>query len=135
MIAEGRRPRARRCPLANPRELVLHKATVDLLRKIAKPEWRWSHFPSGEKRDVRTAARLKSMGLQRGWPDLVLIAPDGRFHGLELKRVGEQLTDDQEDFQMWCIRHGVRYAVAWSIDEVMMILGAWGAIVKVGGAG
>lgn len=135
VIAEGRRARPRRCPLANPREIVLHKATVDILAKLGDPSWRWSHFPSGELRDVRTAARLKAMGLKRGWPDIVLVSPVGKFHGLELKRLGEDLTDDQQAFQMWAIRHGIRYAIAWTLDEATTILGAWGAIRPVRDAG
>ena len=48
-----------------------------LLRDYGLPRWRWTHIPSGELRDVRTAAKLKQMGTQRGWPDFLLIAPNG----------------------------------------------------------
>ena len=58
-----------------PKELSLHIALADHLRAFARPDWRWSHFPAGEIRDRRHAAKLKAMGLQRGWPDFLLIAP------------------------------------------------------------
>jgi hypothetical protein len=40
------------------------------------------------------------MGLQRGWPDFLLIAPGGRLHALEIKRRGEAMTEEQEDFEV-----------------------------------
>ena len=133
-IAHGRRPRPRKAAVPRPKELALHLAVADVLRRFARADWRWSHFPSGEHRDVRTAAKLKAMGVQRGWPDFTLFDPTGRLHALELKRKGETLTDDQEDFQTWCIARGVPHSVSRSVDEAMMVLDAWGVLhVKIGG--
>ena len=74
------------------------------------------------------------MGVQRGWPDFTLFDPTGRLHALELKREGETLTDDQEDFQIWCIARGVPHSVSRSVDEALMVLDAWGVLrVKIGG--
>ena len=42
--------------------------------------------------------------------------------------ISEALTDDQEDFQTWCIAHGVRHSVARTSDEALEVLGAWGAL-------
>ena len=135
MICEGRRPRPRKAPLARPKECTLQCAVADVLRPHALPEWRWTHFPAGEGREVITGARLKRMGLQRGFPDIQLISPPGLFHGLELKRSGEKLTDDQEAFQTWCIANAVPYCVAYSIDEALAALDAWACLrIKIGGA-
>jgi hypothetical protein len=110
-------------------------AVAGLLRRGVKPDWKWAHYPAGEHRDVRTAAKLKAMGTQPGWPDLILFDPEGRLHALELKRQGEHLTEEQEDFQTWCISHAVPHAVARTIDEAIKILSAWGALrVAIGGA-
>jgi hypothetical protein len=127
-LAQGRRVRPRKAAAPRPKEIALHMAVADVLRRFARPDWRWSHFPAGEHRDVRTASKLKQMGVQRGWPDFVLFDPSGRLHALELKRQGEDLTDDQEDFQTWCIAHGVRHSVARTSDEALEVLGAWGAL-------
>ena len=135
MICEGRKPRTRKAPLARPKESKLQCAVADLLRPHALPEWRWTHFPAGEWRGVITGARLKRMGLKRGFPDIQLISPAGLFHGLELKREGESLTEDQADFQLWCIAHGVPYSVAYSIDEALAVLDAWSCLrIKIGGS-
>lgn len=133
-IAAGRRARPRKAVVPRPKELALHLAVADVLRRFARPDWRWAHYPAGEHRDVRTAAKLKAMGVQRGWPDFVLFDPRGRLHALELKREGETMSDDQEDFQTWCIAHGAPHSVAWSIDEAMATLDAWGALrIKISG--
>jgi hypothetical protein len=134
MLCEGRKPRARKAPLARPKESKLQCAVADLLRRHALPKWQWTHFPAGEWRGVITGARLKRFGVQRGWPDIQLLSPTGKFHGLELKRAGETLTDDQADFQVWCIANAVPYAVAYSIDEAITALDSWGCLrIKIGG--
>jgi hypothetical protein len=135
MLCEGRKPRPRKAPVPRPKESRLQCAVADLLRRHALPDWRWTHVPAGEQRTVITGAKLKRMGLMRGFPDIQLISPEGRFHGLELKRIGETLTEDQADFQTWCIANGVPYSVAWKIDEALAVLDAWGCLrIKIGGA-
>jgi hypothetical protein len=134
-IAAGRRVRPRKASIERPKELALHMAVADVLRRFARADWRWSHFPAGEHRDVRTAAKLKAMGVQRGWPDFVLFDPAGRLHALELKRRGENLSEDQEAFQERAISHGVPHSVSRSVDEALAVLDAWGTLrVKIGAA-
>jgi len=129
MLAEGRRPRLRRAPrLPADKESKLHVQVANTLFDHALPDWRWSHFPAGEKRNKITGARLKRMGLRRGWPDFQLVSPAGVYHGLELKRLGEPLTDDQEEFQLWCIQRGVPHAVAYTLDQAHIALDSWGCL-------
>jgi hypothetical protein len=131
---QGTKTRLRKAPVARPRESLLQCAVADLLRRYARPEWRWSHFPAGELRGVVTGARLKRMGLQRGWPDIQLVSPNGCFHALELKRIGETLTEDQEEFQLWCIKNAVPYSVAYNTEQAFSVLDAWQCLRKIGGA-
>jgi hypothetical protein len=134
-LAAGKKVRPRRAPVIRPKEITLHMSVAEVLREHALPTWRWSHFPAGEHRNIQTAARLKRMGLQKGWPDFVLVPPAGRLHCLELKRIGEKLSDEQEDFQLWCIRHNIPHSVAFAFDEALAVLDAWGCLrVKIGGA-
>jgi hypothetical protein len=127
-IAQGRRARRRRVKIPAPKELVLHMAVADVLRRYARTDWRWSHFPSGELRDVRTGSKLRAMGLQKGWPDFMLFDPSGRLHALELKREGEGLTEDQQVFQTWCVERAVPYAIAWTTDEALSSLSRFGVL-------
>ncbi len=125
-LAEGRRARPRQAPRVDPSELDLHLAVAGLLRRFLRSDWRWTHVASGEHRDVRTAAKLKAMGVQRGWPDIVLLSPDrGMLHSLELKRAGGRLSPDQQAFRHWCIVHGAPYCMASSMAEVLTALTAW----------
>jgi hypothetical protein len=139
LIAEGRRPRLRRAPSARPKEMTLHMSVARILRIHARPDWQWTHIGHGEARDPRVAGKLKMMGLRPGWPDFVLIPPAGQLHCLELKRVGASLSDPQEDFKLWCARHGVPFVVAYSIQDVLIAFAAWrclndGAASLIGGA-
>jgi len=132
-LAAGRRVRPRKPTAPRPKELAFHMAVADLLRRFASPDWLWSHYPSGEHRDVRTAAKLKAVGVHRGWPDIILFNPSGKLHALELKRLGESLSDDQQDFQSWAIAHDIPHSVSRPVDEAMAALGGWGALrVKIG---
>ena len=72
------------------------------------------------------------MGLQPGWPDILLVDPTGRLHALELKRRGEELTEQQAAFQAWCLAHGVPHAVADDLRTATEILASWGALRALG---
>ena len=127
-IAKGRRAHPRKAVAPRAKEIELHMAVADVLRRFAKPEWRWSHFPAGEHRDVRTGAKLKAMGMQPGWPDFLLFDPSGYLHALELKRQGEGLSEDQRAFKDWCIAHCVPHFVVLTTDEAITVLGLWGVL-------
>jgi hypothetical protein len=70
------------------------------------------------------AREMKAMGVQRGWPDLMLFSPSGLLHALELKRKGGVLSEDQENFAAWCAEHSIPNAVAYSFDEAIAALTA-----------
>jgi hypothetical protein len=128
-LAAGRKAGpARRAPLIRPLEIELHMSVAKLLREHARPEWQWTHIGHGEARDIRTATKLKQMGVQRGWPDFALIPPTGQICCLEMKRIGEKLSPDQEAFRLWCIRHCVPHVVARTFDEALVALDAWGCL-------
>lgn len=125
MIAEGRRPRPRKAPTSRPIEIDLDMRVAALLRRRCRLDWHWSHIANGELRDRRTATKLKQMGVRPGWPDFILVSPRGQIHCLELKRAGESLSDDQETFKFWCVRHGVPYVIAFSMTDVLAAFGVW----------
>ena len=131
---EGKRSRPRKAPVDRPKEIQLHMSVAKVLRDHARPDWQWCHIASGELRDKRTAGKLKNMGMKAGWPDFVLIPPTGQLHCLELKRLGEDLSEPQQDFQTWCIRHGVPHSVVFTFDQALAVLDAWRCLrIKIGG--
>ena len=119
-----RRPRK---PPPTP-EFSPHVMVADVLDRWMSPGWRFTHTASGELRDKITAPRLKRMGLKRGWPDFILLAPASLAHFLELKRRGETLSETQEDFADWCSPHGYPCACVDDFTAALAILKHWGAV-------
>ena len=76
-----------------PKEFALHCAVADTVKRWILPDWIWTHFPAGEHRSVITGARLKRMGLNRGFPDFQFFHRNGRVCFLELKRHGNSLDE------------------------------------------
>jgi hypothetical protein len=124
-IASGRKARPRKAPIERPKEIRLHLDVARVLREHCLPEWRWGHISSGELRTIQTAARLKRMGAPRGSPDFLLISPCALLRCLELKRIGETLTDDQEQFRLWCSGHGIPHVVGRTFDEALAAFDRW----------
>jgi hypothetical protein len=109
--------------------------TAGLLRQHCLESCVWFHPATGEHRDVRTVAKLKAMGVRRGIPEFCLIGPGGQVHFMELKRIGGQLTPEQEDLRLWSVRSAVPYVVARTIDDVLTAFDEWQCLrVKIGGS-
>lgn len=106
-------------------EAELQIEIAGFLDRFIAPGWEFSHFPAGEKRDASTGAKLKRMGTKPGWPDLILVSPSGEFHGLELKRRGGDLSDEQEAFHERATGRGWKIAVADNFNTALAILNGW----------
>lgn len=124
---EGRKPRARKERVPAPLEIILHVYVADLLRAHCLPDWRWTHI-NRKAKDAREGAIFKTMGVNPGWFDFELISPAPLPHFLDVKRIGEDLSDSQKEFRLWCIKHGVPHAVAWTVDDVLRIFDEWGCL-------
>jgi hypothetical protein len=120
-----------------PSEYQLHVAVADMLRRWINPGWKWSHFPAGEERPAQiingkrvsfAGARLKKMGLNRGFPDFMFFHADGRVCFLELKRPGETLDDEQDEIARHLIRAGHGYLWTASFDDAIATLVDWRAL-------
>lgn len=103
---------------------------ADALRIACAPGWLWTHFPAGEHRTGLAGIRLYRMGLNRGWPDFLLIHPRGVLHALELKKGTAALRPDQRVFRDAMQERGVPWAVARSLEEALHQLTEWGALQK-----
>lgn len=103
-------------------------AIAKTLRIGAAPGWLWTHFPAGEERSKNAGARLKSAGLNPGWPDLILVSPACDYFWLELKRGRASLSEAQEAWHEQMLARGANCAVARSYGEAMGQLKEWGAV-------
>lgn len=115
----------------NPEEFEIACTVADLLRRCLHPKWRFSHFPAGEFRTEATGRRLKRMGVERGWPDFIILAPYGAAHFIELKRAKGRLSEPQKEFAAWCTENKIPHAIVRSFEEAVEVLTKWHAL-KVG---
>ena len=111
-------------------EADLQRACVQWFRLQHKRPARCFHIPNGEKRDARTAAILKTMGVEPGVADLGIIIPHLGFGFVEMKAPGGRPTQAQKDFAEDCRAAGVLYETADSLDRFMMIIELWTTIAK-----
>jgi hypothetical protein len=108
---KGSRPRAKR----KTKEQSLHMNGVQWFRATF-PGVLAFHVPNGEKRDRRTAEKLKRMGVLAGVPDWLMF-PDGVKVAMEFKTdEGEQSPEQQRFERMWK-RAGGTYLVVRSLDD------------------
>jgi hypothetical protein len=127
--------RYRKVPALNPLEYKMQIALVQLLRRICHKDVDWWHTPNGELRPGRVGAKLKAMGVRPGVADFfftwgvpvsVVAEPHLRKFPqnlfLELKRHGEDLSPEQEQFRDSMTAKGSFYEVADSIDDAVAIL-------------
>ena len=120
-------------------EQSLHESVADLLAKVVLPPAEWSCFPAGSvPLPARFAAKLNRMGLQRGWPDFLVIYE--RIYGIELKRRGGRLSTTrivrtrrggprvligQTEMFPRLQRAGMTISVCHDTDEVLAALTGW----------
>ena len=109
-------------------EFHLQCLVADVLRRWQSPDWMWTHIGHGGLRTKATAGQLPRAGLMPGWPDLILLSPDGRPHFLELKRRGARLREEQERFGAWCHAHAVPFAWHDNFTDALATLQAWRAV-------
>ena len=84
--------------MTGPSEDAIQMALLEWLRLHDRRAWELTHHsPNGGHRSPVTAARLKNLGVRRGFPDLTLWLPRGGFHGLaiELKAGRNKPTPEQ----------------------------------------
>ena len=79
------------------------------------PELRWMYHITNEgKRSKAHGAELVRQGLKKGVPDICLPVPKGKYHGLyiEMKRIGETLSDDQKEWGQGLANNGYCFYTA-----------------------
>ncbi len=109
-----------------------HEEQCALFEWAAANEGRWPQLanmaaiPNGGYRPMTTAAMLKAEGVKAGYPDIVLDAPSGRWHGLriELKRAdrSNHTTPEQD---AWIVRlRAADYmaVVCYGADEAIAVI-------------
>jgi hypothetical protein len=72
-------------------EQEFHENVARVFSWLIEPPATWAFYPAGAvKLPPAHAAKLTRMGLQRGWPDFLVLYH--RLYGIELKTVGGKLS-------------------------------------------
>lgn len=76
------------------------------------------HSPNGGRRTATEAARFKQMGTRQGFPDLILLFPNARYHGLfmEMKSKKGYQRPSQKRYQQAVEAMGYRYEIVRTIE-------------------
>ena len=98
---------------------------VGLLRKAGV---RFFHVPNGSKATASYRAKLWSLGLEAGVPDLIIVDPTGRHPAaaLELKAPRGRVSDAQKQWHADLLARGWAVATTCGLDEALAQLRAWG---------
>jgi hypothetical protein len=122
----------------SPTEFEIHVVVADMLRRWLEPNWIWFHPPNGGERPAVfikgrrisiEGGRLKRMGAKAGVSDIILAkAPTAQLHALELKRRGEEPTDEQLAWLLEVEALGGVSGWADSVKGAIEVLKKWGAI-------
>lgn len=111
----------------NPKEDVIQRAVAQHLDLRAKQGVVWWHTPNGGYRNAVEAARFKGQGVKAGVPDVIIFF-EGQLYALELKAASGKLSQAQKDMLSTLQANGARIAVAYSIDEAVIVLEQWGVL-------
>lgn len=83
-----------------------------------------AHIPNEGKRSKSYGARLKRMGLRKGFPDLFITRARGKYHGLfiEMKYDQGDTTKDQRKWLSLLNHEGYACAVCYSADDAIRLI-------------
>lgn len=80
-----------------------------------------SSFPNSGVREPRYGARLKREGMKKGFPDLGIFYPSGKYHGMfiEFKSEKGSLSPDQKKVLSTLDLNGYKCIVCKNFDEAI----------------
>lgn len=110
-------------------EQVMQQAVFQHIRARGMPGVFAFHPANGGYRTKAEGGILKSMGVVAGTPDVIVINR-GAVHALELKHLRGRVTEAQKAAMDALELAGARVAVAYTLDEALATLEAWGVLRK-----
>lgn len=82
------------------------------------------HVPNEGKRSLAVARILKAMGLKPGFPDLLILEPQGQYHGLaiEMKTKTGKVSKNQATWLRQLRKKGYAAYVGRGADQAIEII-------------
>jgi VRR-NUC domain len=108
-------------------EATFQRSLVDHLRWCARADVWWAHIPNGGARTAIEGAIFKSLGVQPGAPDLLIVRA-GQALFIELKAPGRKLSPLQVECHEALRRAGAAVETADNIDQALASLRRLGVL-------
>lgn len=82
------------------------------------------HVANEGKRSKAYGAKLKSMGMRPGFPDLLIVRARGKYHGFAIEmKYGKNKTTPEQDQWLWRLaQEGYATAICYSADEAINLI-------------
>ena len=80
------------------------------------------HIPNESKRSKAYGAKMKRMGLRKGFPDLFIPTARRGFHGLFIELKRDKLVYPKKEQREWIEylnRQGYHAVICWGVDEAI----------------
>ncbi len=113
-VKSGRR---RRPDVEIESEEILHRRVAEFLDTVIHPPNIWTTIGHGGGGKVR-GAKLKAMGVKKGWPDILILAPGPKVLGIELKKEGGYLSPEQKTVGLAFYGCQSHYVLCRSVEDV-----------------
>lgn len=86
--------------------------------------FRCNHSPNEGKRSPILGAKLRRMGVSRGFPDIEIPIPIKPYHGfyIELKRIGGKLTQEQQEWLEYLRAQGYYAEAAYGLTHAQQLV-------------
>jgi hypothetical protein len=123
------RRKARIAQVSAASEHAIQAAIIEYLRAVLPRTYR-AVAVANSPRSAIAGAKEKARGMAKGFPDMILIGPDGVCAFMEVKRPGGRLSPEQAEWGEWIVNGGGEYAVVRSVDDVAACLKAWNVPVR-----
>jgi VRR-NUC domain len=108
-------------------EAQLQRSLVEHLRWCARSDVWWAHIPNGGARTAIEGAIFKSLGVQPGAPDLLIVRA-GQALFVELKAPSRKLSPLQVACHEALRRAGAAVETADNIDQALGFLRRYGVL-------
>ena len=108
-------------------EAELQRSVIEHLRWCARSDVWWAHIPNGGARTAIEGAIFKSLGVQSGAPDLLVVRA-GQALFIECKAPGRKLSPSQVECHEALRRAGAMVQTADNIDQALTFLRRLGVL-------
>jgi hypothetical protein len=110
-------------------EQEIQKTVVQHLNRRATNGVFFFHVPNGGKKSPQMGGVHKALGVIAGVPDLIILK-GGECFALELKAPNGRVSETQHVARNKMNDAGARTAVAYGLDEALVILECWGVLKR-----